>query len=84
MQRFVIVNKYKTPLSAFHSNGGWEIKDVFPCSRNNYYVFDTEEKAYNKIAYMINQCNEQRPRWKEWTDTALNYVKAMKVKAIYY
>jgi hypothetical protein len=77
---YKIVNNRNTPLNSFHSNGGFEIKDVFPCSNNCYSVFSTEEEAQEYLSYIFVECENQRGRWKDWTDKALNFAKTLKIK----
>ena len=79
MDKYVIVNSRNRPLNAFHSNGGWEIGDVFPCSTRCYMFFETQEEAENKINYIINKCEEQRERWGDWTDKALKFAHSLKI-----
>jgi len=75
-----IVNKRGTPLTAFHSNGGWEIRDVFPCSHNNYMIFNGTDEANKKIKYIIQKCEDQRSRWGDWTDKALKYANSLSIE----
>jgi hypothetical protein len=77
--KYKIVNSRGIPLSSFHSNGGWQIKDVFPCSSKNYISFRTEEEAKGKLSRIIEQCKEQEVRWKEWTPIALKFALSLKV-----
>jgi hypothetical protein len=56
---YKIVNSRGVPLSAFHSNGGWEIKDVFPCSSKNYIIFDNKDDANEYLTMIISKCEDQ-------------------------
>jgi len=77
--RYIIRNKRNYFLSAFHSNGGWEIKDVFPCSRKSWLVWKTEKEASAYLSRIKQECEEQRSRWMEWTDIAIKFVETLKV-----
>lgn len=79
-QTMRIVNRRRAPLTAFHQNGGWEIRDVFPCSHNNYIVFDGINEANEYIEYILEKCKEQRPRWGDWTDKALKFANSLRIE----
>ena len=64
-------------LNSFHSNGGWEIGDVFPFSNRCWSCFETEKEAQNKILNIIKDCEKQRERWGDWTDIALKFAKKL-------
>lgn len=74
---YAIVNKHGSYLYGFH-DGDFTIKGIFSCSRLNRMSFDTIEDANDKIAYIIKTCEEQRPRWKAFTDEVLTYAKNLK------
>lgn len=76
---YKIVNPRGIPLSSFHSNDGWKIGNVFPCSRNNYIIFSTEEQAQEHLDYIIRSCQEQESRWGEWTNKALKFAHSLKI-----
>jgi len=76
-----ITNKRGTFLSAFHSNGGWKLGDVFPCSKYSWFTFKTKEEANNYILRIIKECKDQRKRWGDWTETAIKFAKSLKYQA---
>jgi hypothetical protein len=76
---YKIVNRKNRPLCAFHPNGGWEIRDVFPCIHRSYIIFDTPEEAQGYIDYIIRTCEKQRARWGAWTEKALKFARALRV-----
>ena len=79
--RFIIVNSHRTPLTSFHSNGGWDIKDVFPCSRKCYMFFSSEAEAQEHLDYIIGKCEKERYRWGNWTDKALEFAHKLTVSS---
>jgi len=76
---YKIINKARKRLSAFHSNGGWEIGDVFPCSINCWIPFKTKEEAEDYLKYMLKESEDQRDRWGDWTDVAIKFIKTLKI-----
>ena len=79
IMRYRIANKSNRYLYAFHFNGGWSMKDVFPCSINSWICFNSEEEAKEYLKRMENSCHEQKERWGEWYDKAISYVKKFKI-----
>jgi len=79
MNIYRIANKRGTFLTAFHSNGGFEIADVFPCSQFSWVVFPSHSECEIYIAEMEKICEEQRDRWGEWTDKALAFVRTLHI-----
>jgi len=47
-----IIHNNKRPLSYFYGNGNGRIRDILGFSNNNYFIFDTKEKAKDKIKQM--------------------------------
>lgn len=76
---YAITNKAGRRLSAFHSNGGWSIRDVFPCSFANWFSFKTEKEAEDYLKYMTKDAEKQKKRWGDWADIALKFIKTLKV-----
>jgi len=76
---YTITNQHNSKLCAFHSNGGWEINDVFPCGKDSWYCFASKAKAQAFITRIIDDCERQRARWGNWTDTAIQFAKKLKV-----
>lgn len=76
---YLIINKNKTPLSATHFGGGWNLREDFPCSNNLYIVFKTEESAKEKLEKMLKTAEEQRERWGDYTDEAIGFIKTLRV-----
>ena len=77
-----IVNKNNRYLSAFHFNGGWEIKDVFPCSKYSWIIFDNKKNAEDYLSYMLETCIKQKERWGEWLNTALQFLKTLRIRRL--
>jgi len=80
--KYVIINKNGRKLDGFHSNGGWSIGDVFPCSNSSYIVFEKEKEVQEYLIYMQKKCIEQSDRWGDWLDVALKFVKKLEYKLI--
>lgn len=76
---YKLINTKHQPLCAFHSNGGWEIEDVFPCGKDSYVVFPSRQEAENFIIKMITESEKQRNRWKEWTDEAKKFIHTLTI-----
>jgi hypothetical protein len=78
---YVITHKKRNGyLNSFHSNGGWEIGDVFPFSTKTWSCFKTEKEAQDKILDIIEDCKKQQERWGDWTDIALEFAKNLEYK----
>jgi len=80
--RYRITNKRGTYLSGFHSNGGWQIGDVFPCSKYSWISFKTEKEVQEYLLRLRDECMSQADRWGAWLDEALKFVKTLKYEAI--
>jgi len=76
---YKIINKRGTFLSGFHSNGGWEISDVFPCSSLSAITFKTEKEAQKYLLSMREELIKQQDRWGDWLDTALKFWKTLSI-----
>ncbi len=74
---FRIINKKGSFLTGFYSNGGFEIKDVFAFSKNNWFVFKTEKEVQNKLLDIIKECKKQEDRWGDWTEKAVKFAKTL-------
>ena len=83
-KRYILVNSRDIPLNSFHGNGGWSMRDVFPCNWNCHSAFYTEEEAQDHLQYMKNECIKQKERWGNWFNKAWNYVNKFKVKELVY
>ena len=64
-------------LTAFHSNGGFEIGDVFPFSTRSWLAFKTENEAKDELQNIIDDCKKQSKRWEDWTEKALKFAKGL-------
>jgi len=78
-----IVNKNGAYLSAFHPNGGWQIGDVFPCSKRSWLTFESKNKVRSYFLYLVYTSEEQRKRWGDWTDKALKFIKTLRYEDYY-
>lgn len=67
------------PLTGFHSNGGWELDDVFPCDRNSYEVYESRDRAEQRIQFMLQESEKQRDRWGEWTEVAKKFISTLTI-----
>jgi hypothetical protein len=81
MKKYRIINQRGTYLSAFHSNGGWEIGDVFPCSSNSWLTFETEKEVQDYLLRLKIESLEEADRWGGWLDKALKFVKSLGYEA---
>lgn len=77
---YKIYNKAGRTLAGFHSNGGWKIGEVFPCSNNMATIFNTKAEAEQYITYMLEKSQEQAGRWGEWLEVATKFIKTLTVK----
>ena len=80
--KYRIVNKRGTYLEGFFSNGGWEIGDVFACSKHAWISFNSEKEAQDYLLKLKTECLAQADRWGDWLDKALKFVKTLTYEAI--
>jgi hypothetical protein len=81
--RYRIKNKRGTYLCGFYSNGGFEIRDVFACSKHSWLSFETEQDVQNYILKLKDECMAQSDRWGKWLDKALIFIKTLTYETIY-
>lgn len=76
---YKLINTQHQSLCSFHSNGGWEMDDVFPCGKASYVVFKNRKEAEEYITYMVTESEKQRSRWQEWTDQAIQFIHRLTI-----
>ena len=80
---FILKNKNNNPLQGFHSNEGWDIKNVFPCGWcSQFLTFTTKKETKDFKLYMFKEARKQRKRWENWGDTAINFIDNLKIKEL--
>ena len=68
-------------MAGFFPNSGWKIRNVFVFNRKCWFIFTSEAEVQEYLMELKNECEKQRGRWKEWTETALNVVKKLKCES---
>jgi hypothetical protein len=75
-----LLNKHGTPFNAFHSNGGWNLREDVVCSNSCWTVYKNKQEADDAKLRMLEEAEEQRDRWgDEYTDNVLGYISKFKV-----
>lgn len=78
---YKIINKAGRALSGFHSNGGWSIRDVFPCSHFVWINFKTQKDGEDYLKRMLKEAEAQRERWGDWTEKAIKFINTLRVSS---
>jgi len=68
-------------LTGFFPNSGGETKTVFAFSKYSWFTFTSEAEAQKYLVELQNECEKQRARWKEWTETALQVIKHLEIES---
>ena len=78
--KYGLTNRAGRFLGGFHPNGGFEIKDVFPCCTSGAFIsFDTIQEASIFVWRMEKICIEQKDRWKDWLPKAMKFIKTLRI-----